>query len=288
MTTASDPRPPPATVPRSERHTLAVKANGTTYRIDVALPYRPRDEGWPVVYVLDGDASFGGAASSLRGMLFDAIVPPMLVVGITPSGALPERMAARTRDFMPDQGAAAFLTGLTGEIVPWVEARYPVERGRRVLYGHSAGGLFATYGFFRAPGSFTACLASSPALWHLGRSLYAFESTLAGDTPPRGKLFLSIGELEQPPGNARGALFQNVDRLAWLVRALEQRAYEDVQVHHRVFPGDTHTTVAGRALCHGVWWSLGRSLDAASQYWAPIPPELRSLLEEARVPDARD
>lgn len=47
------------------------------------------------------------------------------------------------------EGADRFHRVLEEEILPWIEARYRVDPNRRILVGHSNGGVFAWYEAFR-------------------------------------------------------------------------------------------------------------------------------------------
>lgn len=113
----------------TESHSLTSRS-GARYRIDVGVPWG-KVERPPVLYLLDGDASFPGACASLRTMLFDNIVPPLLIVGIAQLGEPRERAALRVRDFTTEEGVLGFLRVLTEEVLPFVEARYEVDTARR-------------------------------------------------------------------------------------------------------------------------------------------------------------
>jgi hypothetical protein len=78
----------------------------------------------------------------------------------------------RERDYRPPKppvadysglGADRFYRVLTSEILPWAERKLRVDPARRVLVGHSNGGVFAWYAAFREqaePALFTGILAA--------------------------------------------------------------------------------------------------------------------------------
>jgi predicted alpha/beta superfamily hydrolase len=83
--------------------------------------------------------------------------------------------ADRNRDFVHERlgqgqdawggGGAAYESFLTGELRPFIEARYAVDPARAVLFGHSLGGLFAATVLVRHPRAFSAYLIASPSIW---------------------------------------------------------------------------------------------------------------------------
>ena len=123
----------------------------------------PPPEGWPVLWVLDGNRNFPLALFSARTQaLRPALthVVPALVVGVGYADAGSAR-DLRLRDYTPPGpranlrprpngrpwtetgGAPAFLELLAGQIMPLIAARWPVNPARQTLFGHSMGGLFA-------------------------------------------------------------------------------------------------------------------------------------------------
>src|SRR5690606_24197416 len=69
------------------------------------------------------------------------------------------------RPARPSGGATAFLAALAGEILPDVARRFPIDRRRLTLWGHSYGGLFALHVYIHAPELFSALCVVSPSLW---------------------------------------------------------------------------------------------------------------------------
>lgn len=163
-------------------------SDGFEYRILVSRPEAaPPPSGYPVVWLLDGQAFFGAVNDSIqvRSARSDATgVPPMLVVGIahaTPGGR--DRLR-RQYDFTPDQvssadsvgasdhdgntgGAKDFGTLLLGPLRDQVLQRYPADSSRQLLLAHSLAGLFAFDLLTRSPESFTNWQLISPSLWWL-------------------------------------------------------------------------------------------------------------------------
>lgn len=154
---------------------------GDTYQVMVAWPEGvPPANGWPVLWVLDGEDNFALAATTARRLAAArerSGVEPGLIVGI---GSAP--IARRSRDFTPDiphyavptgapghglptGGADAFLAFFRDELRPAVAARWTIDLRRQTLVGHSYTGLFALHELDN-DGGFTSYALVSPSLWY--------------------------------------------------------------------------------------------------------------------------
>ena len=61
-------------------------------------------------------------------------------------------------------GADSFYQFVTQEVIPLVEADYPIDSANRTLMGHSWGGVFGLYSLFRDPLLYKNYLICSPDL----------------------------------------------------------------------------------------------------------------------------
>lgn len=209
---AEESTPPPRLRQRDYSETVLVSREGLEYRILMSVPRGPAPEGgFPVFYVLDGDAFFNTAVEITRMREWGRLTPS-IVVGIAyPSRAFYDG-PRRNYDFTPAGssdpdfesselgGAESFLAFLTGELKPFVAARRQVDPDREVLFGHSMGGLFVLHTMFTAPRSFDVYLAASPTMQFADllplREARAFERN-----PDRNRLRaqITVGELESSP-----------------------------------------------------------------------------------------
>lgn len=161
---------------------LSVAApDGHAYRVLVSWPDGPPPpQGWPVLYVLDGEDNFAIATTTARRLARArgrSGVEPGVIVAID-SGSI-ER---RTRDYtpavpgytipqgvpaagLPIGGADAFLDVLNRQVKPLVEQRWRIDPARQTLLGHSFGGLFAIHALLT--GGWQGNVAAvSPSLWY--------------------------------------------------------------------------------------------------------------------------
>lgn len=191
----------------SSELTLSSK-EGRHYRVQVSVPdAAPPKSGYPVVYVLDGNGWFGPAVDVVRMREYEKL-SPTIVVGIAP----PNRDffdVSRSYDFTPPGtndpefdgvalgGADKFLGFLDGVVKPWVAAHYHVDPHRRILYGHSLGGLFALHALFKSPDSFDVYLAASPDIVFGREAIFkeaaAFES---GARHGNARVLVTVGSME--------------------------------------------------------------------------------------------
>ncbi|MFC1726637.1 alpha/beta hydrolase [candidate division KSB1 bacterium] len=136
----------------------------------VRLPdkYENVTDRYPVLIVLDGNLLMHSAVNSptfnsiIHSLVRSGEIPDLIVIGILNTD--------RRRDFTPTKikrhrsggGADKFIKFLKEELIPYVENTYRTG-GKKILFGHSLGGLLTTYTFLTVPETFDAYIASSPS-----------------------------------------------------------------------------------------------------------------------------
>jgi predicted alpha/beta superfamily hydrolase len=208
---------------------LVSKINGRSYRVFVATPAQPPPKGgFPVLYVLDGNAYFTTAAATASLQAFSPGMGPMVVVGVGyPINDRMEIEKRRSFDLTPPApadvaallpgtkpadygGLDAFLKVIETEIEPKISELAPVDQSRATLFGHSFGGLAVLHELFVHPTAFSGYVAVSPSLFWDNRSVLRDEAAFvaqvtAGKVAPR--VLIMAGEEEAalwtklPPGN---------------------------------------------------------------------------------------
>lgn len=272
--------PVPVCLPNTEQWDIPSRA-GRPYRILLGWPDTPMPrEGWDVVYLLDGNAWFGTLLDSLRMRARRPEVTgvrPAIAVGIGYPIDDVVDVARRRYDLTPPRsggaaddcdtgGADAFLDFLTDELGPLIDARFGLANQRRVLFGHSFGGLFVLHTVLTRPSAFAAYAAASPSLWFDDRALLrtCAATPLALSVP----LMIAVGALEErvapascraecePPDHA--ALDREAPHRAMIANAravaghLGHSTGADREVQFHIFEGENHASVVpvalGRAL----------------------------------------
>lgn len=245
---------------------FAIRGDAGAYRIFVAVPPSPPPAaGWPVLWLLDGNAWIAGAAEALamqgRYAATSEIDPP-LIVAVGYPGADPYDGARRAYDYLPAHssgrmaarfmqgapwfqpgGATAFLDFLTGPLRTAIAGRYPVDSTRQVLCGHSFGGLFALRCLLGRPDAFSGYAALSPSLWwDEGRGLREAEERVdALPTDLSVRLFMAVGGREMPDRPEISA--RMLTDAAAFADLLRERAPPGVAVEHRVLAEENHLSL---------------------------------------------
>lgn len=234
-------------------HTLSSAKVGDSFKVYVRLPPEAAEHPertFPVVYTLDGDHTFPLMVSAATEVGWSGAVPPVIIVGIGWGTLDLENGNHRSRDLSPQSipgfegtgGGPAFLSFLTTEVFPWIEANFPADTEQRYLYGHSLGGLFALYAYAKEADQFAGIIAGSP---FLADQLDFLNQVAAARRGPRAcRLFVTTGEQEVPD-----LFLQPLDRLRELLASnwAEPESYEIV-----LQPGFDHFTMVAPSISRGL------------------------------------
>lgn len=247
----------PWELPRSDVIEMTA-GDGHVYRVLVAWPEgQPPAAGWPALWVLDGEDNFalavqiarrltrGNPREALRHGLVIAIDSGPIARRILdytpaiPGYAIPQGLPANGQR---TGGAEAFLSFIETQVRPRIAARWPVDRARETLAGHSFGGLLALYDQRRV-GNFDAYAAISPSLW------FGNGKALPSGRPTSAKTLILAGSREGGPVN--GVLAQG-ERLAAELRD------GGADVRFGLLEGHTHGTTMLAAMMDIVRLAFGR------------------------------
>ncbi|HEY0802074.1 MAG TPA: alpha/beta hydrolase-fold protein [Steroidobacteraceae bacterium] len=281
----------PATLEGTRQFDFKSTVNGHAYRVKVFVPRTAAPPlGFPVIYVLDGDAFFGTFAEAVRQRAAVRELQPAVVVGITyprEDTALLRRMydlsptqladdeKAAVKELPADAefaGADVFYEVIHREIMPRIAQEAHVDAGKSTLFGWSLGGLYVLHILFTHPDAFQTYIALSPSIWWNHQGILAeapgFERRVkSGEVAPR--IFIGVGAFEQsvprgtlPPGFNRAAvaaelrkarMVDNVKKLATRLGTLKNA--QGYRIQSRVFEDRTHNSVP--------WAAIGPVLEFA-------------------------
>lgn len=265
---------PAAQLPGTHRADLRDPASGHTWRVWVQRPPEgPRPaNGYPVLYLLDGNSAFALAAQLARNEAArpaDVRADPLLVVGIGHPGEAIHHSAARQRDYTPPPatgapaaqagGADTLLDFIARELQPRIAASFAVDAARQTLSGHSFGGLFVLHALFTRPQLFTRYAAASPSVWWGGGQILQEAEAFAQRhaSPPRpfhARLQLRLGGLERAeaaPDARRAAVLRErrmLERTQALAARLGALQWPELQVQMALLEGLDHGAVMAPAL----------------------------------------
>lgn len=228
-------------------HTLESKVFDNTRKIRVLLPpgyeKKRRKEGYPVLYLNDGQSLFDEADSIFNNSewkvdetVYDLIskgsIEPIIVVGIDNAG---KRM--RSNEYlpwedeflsppMPDPQGSRFPEFLAKEVIPFVESRYRVrnDRAGRTLGGSSYGALVALFSALKKPGLFGKLLLESPSFYVNNAAVLKMADS-AESFPARIYLGVGTNEMGAKECDPKDESFDavvDVKRLAEIVKKKEE------------------------------------------------------------------
>jgi hypothetical protein len=258
--------------PKVERFRLASKAVGDSFEIRVLMPPTIPGETtrFPVVYMTDVHNGFIIDDDAMRLMMISDL-PRFIAVGIGYAAAanILEGLLLRARDLthvtataevggsfpianmvkpsVPTGGAEKFLGFIRDELMPVIDARYPTDPKERGYWGDSLGGLFGTYVLFTRPDTFNRYIIGSPSLWWANEDVMKLgEKYLATHNDLAATVFLGVGGLEE------GGSFKMSTNVLRLERMLRAKNLPGLSLTTRIFPDESHTTVAPMNLIRGL------------------------------------
>jgi uncharacterized protein len=235
-----------------------------------------RGQRAPVVYVLDAEANFDTVVRVLEDLgRTHPAASSMVVVGVG-------NIWSRYRDYTPTRIAATpqldaqtaattgggrnFIAFLKTELIPHVEQKYPVS-SKRILVGHSIGGLIGIEMLLNDQEMFTHYIAIDPSMWWDGRRLLIGAQPIlkSGNFKDRS-LYLAIAnvaaknmDLKELRGDtsSKTELARPVVALADQISAI---APKGLRFEYRFYEQDDHMSVVRPGLHDGLKFMLGMSL----------------------------
>lgn len=158
-----------------------------TYDIRVFIPDTPPpEEGFPVIYLLDGGWYFDLAKSVVRMQSRNKLktkVQEAIVVGVghfeetvrarrfldftayAEQYIFPERTNGKNMSNMPYGGAEKFERFLMTELKPLIEEQFTINKKEQSLFGHSLAGYYTLWTYLNHTNTFKHYMAISPSIW---------------------------------------------------------------------------------------------------------------------------
>lgn len=258
-------------VENTEIRTIDPGPDGRAYQLYIGLPPSYGEhpgKRYPVLYLCDGYWDFALVNAFYGNLLYDKVIPEILLVGFGYQGDKPNYDRLRRWEYtpvadthaQPDAGetghAADFLATIERKIIPFVEREYRADPSYRVLGGSSLGGLFTLYAAFARPGLFQAYIAPSPAVVWADDWLFGYEESFAKSGQSlRGRLFMTGAGEEWPD-------FLNAIRR--FDSRLRRRAYPDFVYEFRIVDGERHAGTKAESYNRGVRFAFAPLMAKAA------------------------
>ena len=240
----------------------------------------------PVIYALDGGYGLAGP----QGVLLSntSVMEPAIVVSV---GYLPGQAQFRNTDLLHNKltqekvtiggGGAAFEAFLLEDLKPFIEAKYPADPARSVLFGHSFGGLFAANVFADRPDAFYGYIIGSASAW----ADPALIPRVAAAAPKaHGQhIYLAVGEKEGA-GKPGGATTMT-DAYGGLLKAL--KGQPGVILKAQLYKGETHLSYYPRLVTDGFPSVLPPAMALGAFQAKLSAATMAKDLGDYRLPDGR-
>jgi predicted alpha/beta superfamily hydrolase len=241
--------------------TVPDPVSGRDYEVFVSLPasYETSPQRrYPVLYVTDADYAFPIIRQIARRVNLEGpVIEEFILVGLSyargDSGTV-----SRNRDYTPTPngprrasaaihgGGPAYQTYLKTRAIPFIEGRFRADPARRLLLGHSYGGLLGAQILFTEPEMFSTYVLGSPSFWFDRGHIMTMEAAYARthrDLP--ANVFMYIGGWEVPGPDRRNTTDTDmVGDVRRMEAVLKSRAWPGLRVRSTVLTDEDHLTVA--------------------------------------------
>lgn len=253
------------------------KNTGHDYLIQIYKPpVAPPQHGYPVLYILDGNATFPSAANIAQSIGAGSAklgLDPLMIVAVGYPQQKTFDVQKRAYDYTPKPsaefqaqgkykygGADKFINFLNDELKPEIAKQFPVNSQQQSLYGHSFGGLLVLYHFFQKPDVFQRYFAASPSLWFdqgmLFQQLNHWQSQKQNNSP---MLLTTVGTHEQ--GGPRTQLDNKFNETDFF-KALENKRSDQFTYWHFYNPAEQHITNLYASLPKALMFASCKDLES--------------------------
>lgn len=240
-----------------------------SYRVFIKVIGQPPEDGYPILYMLDGNALMDTFAQNRLPLPRT----PMILVGLGYPVQYRFDFTERAWDYTPPQedgspdidplkperhggGAETFYQWLAHTVKPKIAKEWSINQKKQALYGHSYGGLFAMHALLRHPDAFTDWIIVSPALWRSAPQINHGLAMLAKAPPTNTLNVLFLGGGNEQAGRQaqpeRAALSANAPGFETIQQQLGR--LPGVHVQTQSIPGKNHGAMIDAGLEAGLQW----------------------------------
>jgi len=233
---------------------------GENYVIQVSLPvnYNSYDYSFPVIYVLDGDKSFGMTKEIANWLMWFSEIRDIIVVGISYGQGTDSWWEKRERDYTHctdtinargsvknSGGAENFLRFIREELMPAVNKKYRTRQDSNALMGISYGGMLCSYVLFSRPEMFNGYIIIGPTLIWNNKSILKLETEYSNfHKVLHKKVYIAYGTLDN-----KSWVINPADEF---INEIRQHNFEGLKLVSEELEGETHISAYATAVTHGL------------------------------------
>jgi predicted alpha/beta superfamily hydrolase len=232
---------------------------GENYIIQVGLPigYSNSQKSYPVLYVLDGDKSFGMTKEIADWLMWSKEIKDIIVIGISYGQGMDAWWNKRARDYTMSKdtifgsdfqnagGADNFIKFVQYELFPEVNKKYRTIPDSSAICGLSFGGLLSSYILFTQPEMFKGYIIIAPALVWNDKCILKLENEYFSNYKELNKtIYIAYGSLDN-----KDWIINPTDEFIQIVKLPN---YQGLHFVPKIFEGDTHISVFSTAFTNGL------------------------------------
>jgi len=195
--------------------------------------YEESNVMFPTLYIIDGAENFFIATAIVNFLSRSGQIPQMVVVGIPNVNRNLDLSPSIIQGTSNPGGGNNFLNFFQKELIPYVDETYKTTN-YRILFGHSLGGVFATYTMISKPELFNAFIAASPYLaydnWYV---INEAESKWADPLNFERQLFITLGNepaYHESLDKFISLLEDNTKTLRWVYQIFNDETHGSIPV----------------------------------------------------------
>lgn len=240
------------------------------YKVWTAIPNKkPPASGYPVLYLLDGNAVMDRLSDELLQKLSQRDPPVLVAIGYQTD--LPFELTARAYDYTPATqsspqnlrgrtggGSAVFRRLLEQTIAPLAEKDLAIDPQKRALWGHSYGGLFVLESFLSSD-FFHTFYSAVPSLDRNNAALLsALERVNTAQSRQKSVWFMEgDGDRKTQDENVTS------DVLAALSQTVSRLRSRGIPATYWLYPGLTHGAMFAASMHSALLHVSGETLSEA-------------------------
>jgi predicted alpha/beta superfamily hydrolase len=221
----------------------------------VPTGYEASTREYPVMYLLDGGYHFlhtTGIVQYLSGL---GMMPQTIVVAIQNIDRNKDFLPTNIKDVPTSGGAAKFLSFISDELTPYIEANFRTVP-YRTLMGHSFGGTFTAYTFLEKPDLFNSYIAISPVMHWDNDLLVTMAETALKDKYDNYKFYyMTLGD--EPP---------YLPAIGKFVALINKKSPVNLDFSYTHMPDENHGTIPHKTIYNALeklydGWALPRDIN---------------------------